>query len=191
MPATSGLKALWLSYFSQPATDRLIYRTIRKRKLRKFLEVGMGDGQRALRIISLAQRYQPGVEIDYAAIDLFEARPSSAAAAALPLKEAHRQLRAAGARAYLIPGEPNDAIARVANSLSGVELVLFTGDGPIENFGRAWFFLPRMLAPNAIVLLSGTDGAAAPGDASTAAPWRVLSHAEIQSLATCPRRRAA
>jgi hypothetical protein len=183
------LKALWLSYLSQPATDRLIYRTVRKLKVRKILEIGIGDGQRALNLIGLAQRYQPAAKIHYVGIDLFEDRPTDVGLR-LPLKDAFRRLRAAGARTHLAPGDPNDAIPRVANSLPGFELVLFTAEQPLENYGRAFFFLPRMLSSGATVLVieRPSVAAVAPGELSA---WRSMTLAEIHSLAVAPSRRAA
>ena len=197
--SASLLKALWLSYFSQPANDRLIYRTVRKLKVRKILEIGIGDGQRALNLISLAQRYQPETKIHYVGIDLFESRPADSALG-LPLKEAYCRLRTAGARTNLVPGDPNEAIPRVANSLPGFELVLFTADRPLEAYGRALFFLPRMLSSGATVLLaeSAPSVALAPGEPPGVSPalqppaaWRSLALAEIQSLAVAPWRKAA
>ncbi len=193
--SASLLKALWLSYLSQPANDRLIYRTVRKLKVRKILEVGIGDGQRALNLISLAQRYQPETKIHYVGIDLFESRPADAALG-LPLKEAFCRLRAAGARTNLVPGDPNEAIASVANSLPGFELVLFTADRPLESYGRAWFFLPRMLSSGATVLIA-ESAILAPGEPPGRSPavqsvgWRSMTLAEIHSLAVAPWRKAA
>lgn len=188
--SASLLKALWLSYLSQPATDRLIYRTVRKLKVRKILEIGIGDGQRALNLIGLAQRYQPAAKIHYVGIDLFEDRPTDGAQR-LSLKDAYRRLRAADARTHLAPGDPNDAIPRVANSLPGFELVLFSADRPLTSYGRAFFFLPRMLSSVATVLILERPPGAA-GDPPAIMPtWRSMTLSEIHSLAVAPSRRAA
>ena len=53
---TSRLKYLYLAYLSRPVGDRAIYRTIRRRNVRKILEIGIGTAGRALRMIDLARR---------------------------------------------------------------------------------------------------------------------------------------
>ncbi len=95
MSAASGLKALWLSWFSKPSADRFVYRAIRKRRPRQILLLGLDNIPRALRIISLAQRYHAIDQIHFAGIDQFEARPKDQSR--LSLKQAHRLLRPSGA----------------------------------------------------------------------------------------------
>jgi predicted O-methyltransferase YrrM len=180
LSAANGLKALWLAYLSKPADERVLYRLIRKRKLRKIVEIGIGSGQRALRMISLAQRYQQ--QVRYTGIDWFEARPDESSDR-LTLKTAYRVLRASGSRIHLVPRDAHEAFARLANALSGNELVVIDSHQPLESLGRIWFFLPRMLAPQAIVLATQPTG--------ERRTWRPLPLAEIHSLGAEPRRRAA
>jgi hypothetical protein len=182
LSAANGLKALWLAYLSKPADERVLYRLIRKRKLRKIVEIGIGSGQRALRMISLARRYHPAAQVRYTGIDWFEGRTTNSADG-MNLKTAYRMLRASGARIHLVPRDAHEAFARVANALSGNELVAISCEQPLESLGRMWFFLPRMLAPQAVVLFSR------PTDEDRI--WRPLPLAEIQSLGAEPRRRAA
>ncbi len=182
MSAANGLKALWLAYLSKPADERILYRLIRKRKLRKIVEIGIGSGQRALRMISLAQRYHSVPEVRYTGIDWFEARADESPDR-LTLKTAYRVLRASGSRIHLVPRDAHEAFARLANALSGNELVVIDSHQPLESLGRIWFFLPRMLAPQAIALAAQTTG--------ERRTWRPLPLAEIHSLGAEPRRRAA
>jgi hypothetical protein len=183
LSAANGLKALWLAYLSKPADERVLYRLIRKRKLRKIVEIGIGSGQRALRMISLARRYHPASHVRYTGIDWFEAGEASETEQGMDLKTAYRLLRASGARIHLVPRDAHEAFARMANALSGNELVVIAHQQRLESLGRIWFFLPRMLAPQAVVLLSRTT--------DERRTWQPLSLAEIQSLAADPRRRAA
>jgi hypothetical protein len=145
---SSRLKYLYLSYLSKPASDRVIYRAIGKRKARKILEIGIGTAGRALRMIDLATRMGP--EIRYVAIDMFEARGSENLPG-LPLKEAHRLLKTTSAQVQLIPGEPASALARWANSLSNVDVVIISADYDEQALCGAWFYLPRMLHANSAV----------------------------------------
>lgn len=150
MSAASGLKALWLAWFSKPAGDRLLYQILRKRKLQKFLLLGLADAQRAMNVLSLAARHCASEQIQLVGIDRFESRPASEPRIAL--KEAHRLLRATGAKVNLVPGDPLEALSRVSNSIQGVELVLVSADQDQASLEKAWFYLPRMLSPDAILL---------------------------------------
>ena len=178
----NALQALWLAYLSQPAGDRILYRTIRKRRVRRILEIGVGDGLRAGRMIRLAQRYHGAASVRYAGVDLFEAQPATAGPAML-LKNAYRMLRATGAMIHLLPGDPLEAVARSANSLSGNELVIVATNEDAAALGRAWFYLPRMLTPNALVYIAQST----PEQTS----WRLIPAAELELLASQGSRRRA
>ncbi len=108
----------------------------------------MGDASRALRMIGVAGRYHPTEELRYVGVDLFEARTAKAGPR-VSLKDAHCLLRGTGIRCHLVPGDPLQALARSANSLPGNELVLISAADDAESLERAWFYLPRMLAPDA------------------------------------------
>jgi spermidine synthase len=154
--AAGGLKALWLAYFSQPAGERVLYRLARKRRVCRILEIGLGDGVRARRLLSLVQRYQPLEKIRYATIDLFESRPEHEPR--MTLKAAHRLLRSTGVRAKLVPGDAYAALVRAANTISHVDLVIVSANQNEAALSRAWFYVPRMLAKNALVLQEHREG---------------------------------
>jgi hypothetical protein len=181
--AANGLKALWLSWFSKPAADRFLYRAIRKRRPRQILLLGLDNIPRALQIISLAQRYHRAEQIHFVGIDQFEARPDDQPR--LTLKQAHRLLRPSGARINLIPGDPYEALSRTANSLLGTELVIISANQNLPARSPAWFYLPRTLTANALVLREEPSA-----DGPLLKP---VNRVELQHLAheSAPRRRAA
>jgi hypothetical protein len=134
-------------------------------------------------MVRLAERYAAGEAVRYAAIDLFEARPADQQR--LSLKEAHRLLKSTAAQAQLIPGEPATALARMANSLANVDLVLIAFSNSDASLEGAWFYVPRMLHGGSTVFRETADpstGAGVP---------QVVEHGDIQSRAAAGRRRAA
>jgi hypothetical protein len=151
MSGPTRLRLLYLSHLSQPAADRPVYRAVRQTPVRSIVELGLGTGQRALRMIEVATLNHPIERISYTGIDLFEARGPSDGPG-LPLKEAHRLLKATGARIRLVPGDPWSALSRTANTLTGIDLVIVGADQDPDSLARAWFFLPRMLHENSKVL---------------------------------------
>lgn len=183
MPSLSRVRLFYLLHLSQPAVDRPVYRTLKDRPVRSILEMGIGDGQRALRILELASQHCPASEIRYTGVDLFEANPSGEAH--LSLKEAHRLLKATGAKIQLLPGDPFMALSRAANSLTGIDLVLISAGQDEDALARSWFYLPRMLHDRSQVFFQKKT---AKGEVAV----RQLTMGEIADLAgTALRRQAA
>ena len=75
MSLGSRLKALWSACFTQPTPDRALYSALSQRPLRRVLEIGLGDGSRALQIIKQAKKRRRAAEVHYIGVDLFELRP--------------------------------------------------------------------------------------------------------------------
>jgi hypothetical protein len=180
--AAGFIKSAFLRYFSRPAHERILYRAIRRHKIGQIVELGVAKGVRAKRLIELAQRSAKG-EVRYAGIDLFEARDPGQPG--LTLKQAHCLLRATGAKVQAVPGDPFSALARVANSLTGTQLLIIAADQSGPALERAWFYVPRMLTENAIVYIETAS--------DRGAVYQRLTVAEIanKSQAAQRNRRAA
>jgi hypothetical protein len=175
------LRLFYVLHLSKPASDRLVYREIRRSKARKVVELGLGAGLRALTIIEILREFHEAREIHYTGIDLFEARP--AADPGISLREAHCLLKPTGARIQLAPGNAGEALARIANSISQVDALIISGNIPPEQLSHAWFYLPRMIHPGTQVFQETVVG----GGTST----RLLDVEEVERLAGQGDRRAA
>jgi len=182
VPAIGRLRYVYLAYFSRPASERGLYRLIRRNKPQRIVEIGIGDGHRAARMIQVAARYRTAGPIRYAGVDLFETR--SAEHPGLTLKQAHRLLKPSGARVQLIPGDPLAALARAANALAGTDLVIISADQDASSLTAAWFYVPRMLHEGSCVLV---ECEAEEGKLEL----RPLSKSEIHARARGRRRRMA
>ena len=184
MPGTGHLRLLYFCYLSKPAGDRLIYREIRRHRVRRILELGIGSGQRAARMIEIAGQFSPLREIRFTGVDLFEAR-SAVDGPGVTLKMAHRLLRATGARVQLIPGDPSTALARAANNLGQLDLVVISPRLDPRRLAHAWFYVPRLLHERSQVFLERI----LPGGGTS---LRLLARSEIETLAAAAvSRRAA
>lgn len=181
MLSVRALRYWYLAYGSQPRHERLLYRSIRQHRVQRILELGLASTERACRLIEVAARYGGG-RVSYTGIDLFELR--SGDSSGVSLKLAHRRLSASGARVRLVPGDPYSALSAVANSLSGTDLVIVSADQDREALAKAWFYLPRVLAPSAAVYL---EQPAADGSLGL----RLLPADELARLAAPPHRRRA
>jgi hypothetical protein len=181
LSVSARLRTIYLSYLSKPCSDRLIYRAISKRPIRKILELGIGSHRRTLRMIQVASLAVPVTEICYTAIDRFEDR-DPVEGASLTLKQVHQSIRAAGARARLLPGDPLFGLSAAANTLAETDLaVISTRQGPLDS---AWYYFPRMLHDESIVFVEKDDPRG--GKRLVRLPL-----SEIERLASCPRLRRA
>jgi hypothetical protein len=178
----SHLRCLYLAYLSKPQADRPLYRAISRYKPRRILEIGLGAIPRTLRLIDLATRVAAR-PVKYAVIDLFEARPAGASSV-LSLKDAHRLLKSTTAQVQLIPGDAASALARWANALQNMDLVVISAMDPGQSLGGGWFYLPRMLHGHSVVF---TESAAV-GQTSS---FALLAASEIESRASASRPRRA
>jgi len=149
--AVGTLGYLKLAYFSIPAHDRTLYRAIRRVRARGIVELGVGMGDRAQRLIRTAQRYAAGGSVRYTGVDLFEARSDDRPSTTL--KRAHRMLGQTGAKVLLAPGDPLTALARVSNSVTGSDLLIISADQDPQSLTQAWFYVPRMLSEKAEVFI--------------------------------------
>lgn len=181
----SLLRRLHLSYFSSPAADRCLYRAIRRQRTARILEIGVGMGIRATRMIGLAAHFRPAAEVRYAGIDLFESGDTNSGTC-MTLKGVYRRVKRTGAMVRLLPGDPYSALARSANDLVGTDLVVISPGTDPEALSRAWFYVPRLLHDgSAVFLQTATER---PGRYRT----RLVPRQEIDELAGPePRRRAA
>jgi hypothetical protein len=189
----------YLAYFSQPARDRTLYRAIRRGAANHILELGMGGGVRAGRLIEMARRTGLADTIHYTGIDLFELSPPGKER--LSLKAAHCQLKTTRARVRLVPGDAYTALASAANHIGQCDLIVISGSGNLCQVGegrqgaacldtdplaRAWFYVPRLLHPATQVFVERA------GEGKDPPRFELLAHDEIRRRAqSATRRRAA
>jgi hypothetical protein len=170
----SLLRSSYLLYFSQPAADRALYKAVQSRPVRSIVELGVRLADRTPRLLEVAAWRNDCLPLRYTGIDLFEGRTGSHRGPSL--KQTHAALRLPGARVQLVPGDPLSALARVANSLGGTDLVVISADQDRESLAVAWSWLPRMLTADSLVFLE--EPAAKSGSI-----WRRIPLAEVQQRA--------
>ena len=95
-------------------------------------------------MIDAAARFTPRSDIQYVGMDRFEDRGKTDGPG-LPLITAHRVLTRSGARIKLIPGDPLRSLARAANELGQIDLLIISPQSEIDRLNRIWYFVPRLL----------------------------------------------
>lgn len=107
-------------------------------------------------MLKVAEQVSEGQPIHFAAVDQFDDRPAQSPR--LTLKEAHRRLRSAVESLQLVPGDPYLALVRSANSLGQFDFCVVTRAADPVSLERAWFYFPRMLTPNSVVMQQNDSG---------------------------------
>ena len=183
MAIRSRLRLFYLLHLSNPPSDRAIYQAVYRRRTQRIIELGVGTGERAVRLIEVAGQHLAASRIAYTGIDPFEARRAEDGPG-LTLKQAHRLLRATGARIRLVPGDPLSVFSARANDLGVADLVLIGWPMDRGLLPRATYYLRRMLHEGSLVLL---DQPTQPG---TVKAVKALSLNRIESLAATYRKAA-
>jgi hypothetical protein len=174
------IRSAYLLYFSQPAAERSLLKAIRRKPIRSIVELGIGFSGRTKRLLEVASWRADCQPLRYTGIDLFEARP--VAQGRVPLKHAFADLRLPEVRVQLVPGEPDLALRRVANSLTATDLLLISANQNEQALAQAWTWMPRMLIEGSLVFQEISAG----GSGSTA--WQALSLSDIQQRAAAASR---
>ena len=151
MSVTRLLRSAYLLYFSQPSGDRVLWKAIQRSGVRSIVELGIGFSGRTKRLLEVAGWKASPEPLRYTGIDLFEARP--AGQPGMSLKEAYAEFRRPDVKIQLVPGDPNMALRRVANSLTGTELLLVSVSQDRDSLAAAWNWVPRMLTDASLVFV--------------------------------------
>ena len=183
MAAASWLKYVYLAHFSQPRTQRQLFRLVKAHKTLRIVEVGIYNVERSAAIITLAQRFAEGEQVSYTGLDWFDARPDDLPR--MTLKQAHRELQSTGAAVRLVPGEPARSVASIANSHQNTGLLLLSSSVTESSLAPAWFYFPRMVDASSIVLRERIDVA------NRATFERLKQSLLVKQAATLGERKAA
>lgn len=185
MPAKPGkIKRFFFSYLSQPAGDRPLYRLLYRSRCLKVVEIGLGTGRRALRMIDVARQALDTEQLSFTGIDRFEAR-TPAHGAGLALKDAYKLLTASGAKVRLLPGDAQSGLACAANILGAQDLIVLSHDMDQVALGKSWFYLPRLLHERTHVFVEDASG---PKGRTVLRP---VTREEIDARANAAQRRQA
>jgi len=153
--STNLFGSIYLRWFSKPKVDRPLYQAIQRNSIRSIVELGIDSTDRTLRLLRLARQLNAEAEIRYVAVDMFDARTKDLPS--LTLKDAHKQFSAADAPVRLVPGDLTGGLARIANEVNAVDLMIVSARFSDAELEAAWRYVPRMLSPKALVYRTSPD----------------------------------
>ena len=174
MKPLSTTRYLQWTMLSKPASDRAVYKQIKKLRARSIVEIGLGDGVRAERIVQVAKKFGAGQTVKYTGIDLFDGRPEDQSP--LKLIEMHKRLTSIGVKTQLVPGDLASSIQRIANSHTRTDLMIISAGFDQAELEASWFFVPRMLCAGSLFLLQNEPTGS----------FKAMSRLEIERLAEQP-----
>jgi hypothetical protein len=153
--AAGWFKYTRLACFSKPNCDRQLYRLIKRHQITRIVEVGIASMDRTISMIEVAQRYAGDTKVIYSGLDWFDARPPQEPQ--LLLKQAHASFASIGAQVRLVPGDPARSLTAIANSHPNTQLLLIACTVAEASLDATWFYVPRMLRPDSLVLRQQPD----------------------------------
>jgi hypothetical protein len=70
---SARVRCFYLAHLSRPANDRPIYQLIRRHRLRRIVEIGIGLAERSARMIEVAAAAAGPASVVFSGVDLFTA----------------------------------------------------------------------------------------------------------------------
>ncbi len=172
-----------LAFFSKESSDRQLFRLVKKHRVLRIVELGIGSLERTSKLLKLAGDNASQGEIQYTGFDSFDLRAESEEP--LSLIMAHRELIRCGASVRLTPGGPASGLPAQANSLSDTDLLLISPSVSDEVLEPLWFYLPRMCHPGTLVLSQLNASAKSVADTE----WESICLEEVNRRSRRPAQR--
>ncbi len=158
MARLSWVQRLYWRYLSKPVTERELIQHVLNNRLVSVLEIGIGSGDRIKQLLPLCTLADGATQIRYVGVDAFESAETGVPH--INLKAAHRMLAEFEIKAHLIPGDPTNALARVAHTVLPSDLVIVDGSWGVDTQqGRAiadW--LPRLCHSKSVIFAAAEKG---------------------------------
>lgn len=172
-----------LAFFSKESSDRQLFRLVKKHRILRIVELGIGSLERTAKLIKLAGDNAAHSEVQYTGFDSFDLREEGEPS--LSLIAAHRELIQCEASVRLTPGGPASGLSSKANSLSDTDLLLISPAVSDAILEPLWFYLPRMCHPGTLVLRQVSASVEGEADAE----WVSISLEEVNRLGRPTERR--
>ncbi len=158
MARLSWVQRLYWRYFSKPVSDRALFLHAIENPISSILEIGIGSGERIKQVLPLCTLAAGATQIRYVGVDAFES--AGPGVPHMNLKSAHRMLAEFGVKAHLIPGDPSNALSRVAHTVLPSDLIIIGGgwgaESPQAKAIVDW--LPRISHAESTIFSASTPG---------------------------------
>lgn len=146
------LHNLYLSYLSQPAQNRCLYKYVLSERPRRIVELGIQRGDRTEQLIKLAvSQVEMPEMIEYCCSDPFENR-SPEDGPGISLRRAFKKLNGTGADFRSFAMEPDVGIYQIAKLIKKVDMLIIATPNHDWIFERMGVFAPMLHDSSGIFL---------------------------------------
>lgn len=134
-----------------------IFRAIKRIRPHRIMEIGTWSGDRALKMIKLAQKYYPYGEVEYYGFDLFELMTlnkfSNEVSKWPPsMAEVKTKLESTGARIFLYRGDTVDILPSTLKNLPKMDLIFIDGGHSLETIANDWLYSSMLMHSKTITI---------------------------------------
>lgn len=146
-----------ISLKNRPRRYWYIFRTIKTTRPRRIMEIGTWSGDRALKMIKVAQRYYPSGEVEYYGFDLFELMTPNKFSSEISkwpptLSEVETRLNTSGAKIFLYKGDTIDTLPVGLKNLPKMDLIFIDGGHSLATVANDWQYASVLMHPKTIVI---------------------------------------
>jgi predicted O-methyltransferase YrrM len=143
--------------FRKPRRYRYLFESIRRIRATSIAEVGTWNGERALKMIAVAQKASPSDKIRYYGFDLFEQMTDDTFVIEVSKRppteaEVQRKLNASGADVHLYKGNTKEVLPRIVSSLPKIDFAFIDGGHAIDTIQSDWNAVSKLMHEKTIVI---------------------------------------
>ena len=114
------------------------------------MEIGTWTGDRAFRMIKLAQRYYPADQVEYYGFDLIESMTPDKFMEEFSkwppaISEVKDKLERTGAKIFLYKGNTLETLPKIAPELPEMDFIFIDGDHSLETIANDWRYASRLM----------------------------------------------
>jgi predicted O-methyltransferase YrrM len=140
---------------TEPSRYQNLYKTIKTIKPKTILEVGTWNGERALKMLQLANKYQPGVT--YYGFDLFEDLSDEKYISELSKKppresEVFELLQDAKSDINLFKGDTVLTLKKASTELPKIDFIYIDGGHSVETIQSDWDNIQMLMHEKSVVI---------------------------------------
>jgi len=133
-----------------------LYRAIRQRRCRKIMEIGVYDGEQALKMLSVAKKFH-GSDVEYFGFDLFEdineeIFQEEGSKYPLSYDNIQKKLDKTGCKIHLYKGFTNKTLPENVGHLPAMDLIFIDGGHSVETIANDWKYSQQLMSDKTITL---------------------------------------
>lgn len=134
-----------------------LFELVERVKPKNIMEIGIFDGENALKIIQIAQKYHKKNQINYYGFDLFESLDKKTyekeiSKHPLSMASVYKKLKKTNSNIFLFKGNTLETLPENYKKLPKMDLIIIDGGHSLETIENDWNYSKKLIKKNTYVL---------------------------------------